>query len=174
MFNGSYLRACILIHLSNRSPWKKICQKYRTQQELSLFKGHPLSASMENHYVQWFLIKSVQDIMVCEKNRFCLHESGRTKAWYPGLVFGPSAKAQELVARIRGLVIQPLKLSIGAYFELSFLAVVSLFIFPTGPTALDFELCGRRYVKNMGHNRNRLYSRAIHCPASMSIGYYGL
>ena len=34
-------------------------------------------------------------------------------------------------------------------------------IFPTGPTALDFELRGRRYVKNMGHNRNRLYSRAI-------------
>src|SRR6185369_4904754 len=56
MFNGSYLRACMflgcgfLIHLSNRSdsprfraPWKKICQKYGTRQEPSLFKGHPLS-----------------------------------------------------------------------------------------------------------------------------------
>ena len=39
-----------LIHLSNRSdsprfraPWKKIRQKYGTQQEPSLFKGHPLS-----------------------------------------------------------------------------------------------------------------------------------
>ena len=40
-------------------------------------------------------------------------------------------------------------------------AVVSLFIFPTGPTALDSEPRGRRFVKNMGHNRNRLYSRAI-------------
>ena len=30
---------------------------------------------------------------------------------------------------------------------------------------------GRRYVKNMGHNRNRLYSRAIHCPASMEKHY---
>ena len=34
--------------------------------------------------------------------------------------------------------------------------VVSLYIFPTGPTALDFEPRGRRYVKNMIHNRNRL------------------
>ena len=50
-------------------------------------------------------------------------------------------------------------------------AMVSLFIFPTGPIALDFEPCGRRYVKNMGHNRNRLYSRAIHCPASMEMHY---
>jgi len=39
--------------------------------------------------------------------------------------------------------------------------VVSLFIFPTGPTALDSEPHGRRYVKNMIYNRNRLYSRAI-------------
>ena len=54
MFNDSYLRACVflgcgfLIHLSNRSdsprfraPWKKICQKYGTRQEPSIFKGHP-------------------------------------------------------------------------------------------------------------------------------------
>ena len=39
--------------------------------------------------------------------------------------------------------------------------MVSLFIFPTGPTALDSEPRGRWYVKNMEHNRNRLYSRAI-------------
>jgi len=49
--------------------------------------------------------------------------------------------------------------------------VVSLFIFPTGPTALDSEPCGRRYVKNMIYNRNRLYSRAIHYPASMEKYY---
>jgi len=34
-----------------------------------------------------------------------LHDSGWTKAWCPGLVSRPSAKAYELVARIRGLVI---------------------------------------------------------------------
>src|SRR6185295_5494457 len=31
--------------------------------------------------------------------------------------------------------------------------------FPTGQIALDSEPRGRRYVKNTGHNRNRLYSR---------------
>ena len=49
--------------------------------------------------------------------------------------------------------------------------MVSLFIFPTCPTALDSEPRGRRYVINMGHNRNHLYSRAIHCPASMEKHY---
>ena len=45
-----FLGCGFLIHLSNRSdsprfraPWKKICQKFGTQQEPSLFKGHPLS-----------------------------------------------------------------------------------------------------------------------------------
>ena len=28
-----------------------------------------------------------------------------------------------------------------------------------------------QYVKHMGHNRNRLYSRAIHCPAYMEMHY---
>ena len=50
-------------------------------------------------------------------------------------------------------------------------AVVSLFIFPIGPIALDSEPHGRRYIKNMGHNRNRLYSRAIHSPTSMEKHY---
>src|SRR6185369_7709317 len=49
--------------------------------------------SMEKHYVQWFILKSVLDITVCEKTRFCLLESGRTKPWCPGLVSRPSAKA---------------------------------------------------------------------------------
>ena len=105
--------------------------------------------------MQWFILKSVQDIIVCEKIRFCLLESGRTKPWCPGLVSSPSAKAQEPVARISGLVIQPPKYS----------------SFPTGHVALDSEPRGRRYVKNMGHNRNRLYSRAIHCPPSMEKHY---
>ena len=50
-------------------------------------------------------------------------------------------------------------------------AVVSLFIFPTGLTALDSEPRRRRYIKNMIYNRNRLYSSAIHCPASMEMHY---
>ena len=49
-FELSFLGCGFLIHLSNRSdspqflaPWKKIRQKYGTQQEPSLFMGHPLS-----------------------------------------------------------------------------------------------------------------------------------
>src|SRR6185312_3278529 len=76
---------------------------------------------MEKHYVQWFILKSVWNIAICEKIRFCLLESGRIKPWCPGLVSRPSAKALEPVARSRGLVIQLQKLTVGAYFELSFL-----------------------------------------------------
>ena len=83
------------------------------------------------------------------------------------------------MARSRGLVIWPQKLSVGAYFELSLVhilsfhsyGVVSLFIFPTGPTALDSEPRGRRYTKNTLHGRNRLYSRVIHSPTSMEMHY---
>src|SRR6185312_17063602 len=50
-------------------------------------------------------------------------------------------------------------------------SIISLFIFPIGLIALDSEPRGRRYVKNMGHNRNCLYSRAIHCPASIEMHY---
>ena len=99
-----------------------------------------------------------------------LRESGQTKPWCPGLVSRPSAKTQEPLARSRGLVIQPQKLSVHI---LSFHSqgVVSLFIFSTGTIALDSEPRGRRYVKNIIYNRNRLYSRAIHCPTSMEMHY---
>ena len=73
---------------------------------------------------------------------------------------GTIGKKQMAVARSRGLVIQLKKLSVGAYFELSFLGCSFLFIFPTGPTALNSEPRRRRYAKNTGHDRNRLYSRA--------------
>ena len=56
-----------------------------------------------------------------KKIRFCLLESGRTKPWCPGLLSRPSVNEQEPVASSRGLVIQPPKLLVGAYFDLSFL-----------------------------------------------------
>ena len=93
-------------------------------------------------------LRACMKLRIVQKIRFSLLESGRTKPWCPGLVS---------------------RLSV-PYFELSFL-VVSLFIFPTGPTALDSEPCGRRYVKNMGHDRNRVYSKAIHSPTSMEMHY---
>ena len=43
--------------------------------------------------------------------------------------------------------------------------------FPTCHLALDSEPRGRRYVKNMIYNKNHLYSRAIHCPASTEMHY---
>ena len=67
------------------------------------------------------------------------------------------------MARSRGLVIQPQKLSVGAYFELLFLGCGFLIHLS--------ETRGRRYVKNTGHNRSHLYSRAIHCPARMEKHY---
>ena len=106
-----------------------------------------------------------------KKIRFCLLESWRTKPWCLGLVSRLSAKAQEPLARSRGLVIQPQKLLVGHILSFSSQGVVSLFIFSVGPTALNSEPRGRRYVKNTGHNWNRLYSRAIHCPASMEKHY---
>ena len=99
---GKNQRACYLFPRGKRY----VKNKGHNRNRLYLRAIH-CPASIEKHYVQWFLFKSVQDVIVCEKNRFCLHESGWTKAWCPGLVSGPSAKAQELVTRIRGLVIIP-------------------------------------------------------------------
>ena len=75
------------------------------------------------------------------------------------------------MARSRGLAILPPKLSVGAYFELSFLGCGFLIHLSNRSDSLDSEPRGRRYVKNMGHDRNRLYSRAIHCLASMEMHY---
>ena len=94
------------------------------------------------------------------------------------LVSRPSAKAKEPLARSRGqwqevggLLFSPQNSKLVHILSFHSYAVVSLFIFPTGPTALNPKPRGRRYVKNTGHNRNRLYSRAIHCPASMEKYY---
>ena len=113
-----------------------------------------------------------------KKIRFCLLESGRTKPWCPGLKSRPSAKAQEPLARSRGqwqevggLLFSPKNSRLVHILSFHSQGVVSLFIFPTGTIALDSEPHGRRYVKNMGHDRNRLYSRAIHSPISMEMHY---
>ena len=66
-------------------------------------------------------LRACMELWIVQKIRFSLLESGRTKAWCPGFVSRPSAKAQEPVATNRGFVIYPQKLSVGAYFELSFL-----------------------------------------------------
>ena len=72
---------------------------------------------------------------------------------------------------VEGLLFSPPKLSVGAYFELSFLGCGFLIHLSNKSDRPDSEPCGRRYVKNMIYNRNHLYSRAIHCPASMEKHY---
>ena len=129
-----------------------------------MFKGSYLRACMK--------------LLIVQKIRFCLHESGRTKPWCPGLVSRPSGKAQEPLARSRGqcqevegLLFSPQNSQLVHILSFHSQVVASLFMFPTGPTALDSEPRGIRYVKNMGHNMNRLYSRAIHSPTSMEMHY---
>ena len=93
MFNGSFLRSCMKLWIVQkiRFPFLSLggpshgarvqclgrVPKHRNHwQEV---EGSP--TSMEKHYVQWFILKSVQDITVCEKIRFCLLKSGQTKPW---------------------------------------------------------------------------------------------
>ena len=113
-----------------------------------------------------------------KKIRFYLLESGRTKSWCSGLVSPASAKAQEPVARsrgqwqeIEGILFSPKNYQLVHILIFHSQGVVFLFIFRTVATTLDSDPHGRRYVKNTGHNRNRLYSRAIHCTASMEKHY---
>ena len=74
-FEFSFLGCGFLIHLSNRSdsprfraPWKKIHQKYDIQQDRLYSRAIHCPASMEMHYVKWFLLKSVYEITDCAKN----------------------------------------------------------------------------------------------------------
>ena len=66
-------------------------------------------------------LRACLKLRIVQKIMFSHLESRRTKPWCPGQVSRPSAKAQEPLARSRGLVIQPPKLLVGAYYELSFL-----------------------------------------------------
>ena len=72
---------------------------------------------------------------------------------------------------VEGLLFSPQNSQLVHILSFHSWGVVFLFIFPTGPIALDAEPRGRRYVKNMIYNRNRLHSRAIHSPASMEKHY---
>ena len=123
-------------------------------------------------------LRSCMKLQIVQKIRFSCLDYGQTKACCPGLVSRPSTKAQEPLPRSRGqwqevvgLLFSPKNSQLVHILSFHAQAVVSLFIFPTGPTALYSEPRGRRYVKNMIHNSNRLYSRAIHSPACMEKHY---
>ena len=110
------------------------------------------------------------------KIRFSLLESGRTKPWSSGLVSRAECQSIGTIGKkhrnqwqeIDGLLFSPQNSQLVHILSFYSKAMVSLFIFPTGPTALDFEPRGRRYVKNTGHNMNHLYSNF---PTSMEMHY---
>ena len=83
------------------------------------------------------------------------------------LCLGRGPKHRNQWKEVEGLLFNPKNSHLVHILRFHSWAVVSLFIFQTGPTALDSEPRGRRYVKSTGHNRKRLYSRAIHSPTSM-------
>ena len=116
-------------------------------------------------------LRGCMKLRIVQIIRFSLLESERTKAWCPSLVSRPSAKAQESVARSRGLVIQPPKLSIAAYLEFSFLGCGFFIHLSNRSDSPRFRAPWNKIHQNTGHNRNRLYSWAIHCPASMEKHY---
>ena len=84
---------------------------------------------------------------------------------------GTIGKKQTAVARSRGLVFQPPKLSVGAYFELSFLGYGFLIHLSNRSDSPRFRAPWKKIRQKYGNNRNRLYSRAIHCPACMEKHY---
>ena len=87
--------------------------------------------------------------------------------------FGVSAECQSIGTsgkKQRACYLTP-KLIVGAYFELSFLGCGFLIHLSNRPDSPRFRARGRGYVKNTIYNRNSLYSRSIHCPASMEMRY---
>ena len=95
------------------------------------------------------------------------------KIWFSFLTLGgPCHGARDwCLGRVPNHRYQWQELSVGAYFELSFIGCGFLIHLSNRSDSLDSEPHGRRYVKNMIYNRNRLYSRAIHYPASMEMHY---
>ena len=116
-------------------------------------------------------LRACMKLWIVQKIRFSLHESGQTKAWCPVWCLGRVPKHRNQWQEVEGLLFGPQNSQLVLILSFHSYGVVSLFIFPTGPTALDSEPRGSRYVKNTRHDMNHLYSRAIHCPASMEMHY---
>ena len=95
--------------------------------------------------------------MVCEKLDFAFLSLGGPNHGAQVWCLGRVPKHRNQWQEVEGLLFSPQNSQLVHILSFHSKAAVSLFIFPTGPTALDFEPRGRRYVKNMGHNRNHLY-----------------
>ena len=124
-FELSLLGCGFLIHLSNRSdsprfraPWKQIRQKYGTQQEPSLFKGHPLSCQYVCRILQFV-----------KKLYFAFMSLGgpRHGAWVWCL--GRVPKHRNQWQELEGLLFSPQNSQLVHILSFHSQAVVSLFIF---------------------------------------------
>ena len=195
MFNGSYLRACMKLRIVQKirfslheSGWTMAwCPglvsrpSAKAQEPLARSRGQwqeveGLLFSPKNSQLAHILsfrsyLRTCMKLRIVQKIRFSLHESGRTKPWCRGLVFGLIAKAQEFVVRIRGLVIQPPKLSVGAYFELSFLGCGFLIHLSNRSDSPRFRAPWKKIRQKYGTRQEPSLFKGIHCPASMQMHY---
>ena len=146
-----FLGCGFLIHLSNRSdsprfraPWKKIRQKYGTRQEPSLFKGHPLSYQYGEALCSMVPSKEcVGYYSLWKKLDFAYLSLGGPShgAWVWCL--GRVPKHRNQWQKVEGLLFSPQNSQLVHILSFQSQAVVSLFIFPTSPIALDSEPRGR-------------------------------
>ena len=145
MFNGSFLRVCRILRFV-----KKIDFAFLSLVGPNHGARVRCLGRVPKHRNHW---QEVEGLLVSPKISQLLPKHRKQWQEVEGLLFSPqnSQLVQILSFHSQG--------------------VVSLFIFPTSQVAHDSEPRGRRYVKNMIYNWNRLYSRAIHCPASMEMHY---
>ena len=85
--------------------WEPLARSRGQWQEVEGLLFSPKNSQLVHILRFHSYLRACMKLWIVQKIRFSLHESGWTKSWCPGLVSGPSAKAYELVARIRGLVI---------------------------------------------------------------------
>ena len=116
-------------------------------------------------------LRACMKLRIVQKIRFPFLSLGGARHGARVWCLGRVPKHRNQWQEVEGLLFNPKNSQLVHILSFHSYGVVSLFIFPTGRTALDSEPRGRRYEKNTGHDRNRLYSRAIHCPASMEMHY---
>jgi hypothetical protein len=75
------------------------------------------------------------------------------------------------VARSRGPIIWPQKLSVGAYFELSFLGCGFLIHLSNKSDSPQFRAPWKKIREKYGTQKELSLFKAIHCPASMEMHY---
>src|SRR6185312_7534735 len=112
MFNGSFLRVCRILRFVKKIDFAFLSlggpshgarvwclgrvPKHRNHwQELEGLLFSPKNSQLVHIFSFRSYLRSCMNLRIVQKIRFSLHESGWIKAWCPGLVSRPSAKASE-------------------------------------------------------------------------------